>query len=183
MRPTSLVIIALACACQRGAEPESSAPPASSAAPEPGEVAPAEAPGEDPTGVGGVASGEDAADDGSMAEGGGDLEEPEGLGAPRPGNHRLAEVTAALGREQTLVGEAADAKLSAAVVVEGSPVYCLGLDRWPEGVVGEQVEVTGVVRRTDRFQAKVAGDGAIAQGTEGRDLVIEPCAYHLMTLD
>ncbi len=184
MRLNSLVILALACACQRGAEPESSAPPASLSAPESGEVAAVEAPAEEGAKErGGGNEGDGGDEEARRGEDGGELEAPGGLGEPRPGTYRIAEVRAALGMEQTVVGEAADAKLSAVVLIEESPVYCLGQDRWPEGVVGEQVEVTGVVRRTDRFQAKVAGDGAISQGTKGGDLVIEPCAYHLMTLD
>ena len=42
-------------------------------------------------------------------------------------------------------------------------------------IAGELVEVTGAVRRTDRFRAEVADDGG--------DLVIEPCRYHLLTID
>ncbi|MEZ4383613.1 MAG: hypothetical protein R3A79_19940 [Nannocystaceae bacterium] len=104
--------------------------------------------------------------------------------APRPrALDSLAAIEAALGREITIVGAAVDAKLSAAVLVDGAPIYCLGQERWSEGVAGELVEVTGAVRRTDRFRAEVAGDGAIAQGTAGGDLVIEPCRYHLLTID
>lgn len=41
----------------------------------------------------------------------------------------------------------------------------------PDGVVGEQVEVSGVLRRTERFAARVADDGAFSLG------------YHLLTVD
>jgi hypothetical protein len=95
----------------------------------------------------------------------------------------LKEIEAALGRTITIVGEAAEAKLGAVVVIDGSAIYCLGQERWPDGVVGEQVEVTGTVSRTDRFRAEVLEEDAITQGTAGGDLVIEPCRFHLLTVD
>lgn len=95
----------------------------------------------------------------------------------------LKEIEAALDREITIVGEAAEAKLGAVVLIDGSAIYCLSQERWPDGVVGEQVEVTGTVRRTDRFRAEVLEEDAITQGTAGGDLVIEPCRYHLLTVD
>lgn len=109
---------------------------------------------------------------------------PRDPATPRPrALSSLKEIEAALGREITIVGEAADAKLSAVVLIDGSAIYCLSQERWPDGVVGEQVEVTGAVRRTDQFRAEVSKDGAISQGTAGGDLVIEPCRFHLLTVD
>lgn len=94
-----------------------------------------------------------------------------------------AEVESAIGQRVVIVGLAREAKLGAVVLVDGAPIYCLGQDRWPEGVEGEQVEVTGTLSRTDRFAARVDDDGAISQGTQGEVTVIEPCSFHLLTVD
>lgn len=94
-----------------------------------------------------------------------------------------AELAGAIGERVRIVGQAVDAKLAGALLVDGEPIYCLELDRWPDGVVGETVEVTGVLRRTDQFKATVAKDGAISQGTAGGDYVIDRCAYHILTVD
>lgn len=96
---------------------------------------------------------------------------------------KFSEIEAAIGQRVVIVGTAREAKLVAVVLVEASPIYCIGQERWPEGVEGEQVEVTGTLSRTDRFAARVDADGAVSQGTEGAIVVIEPCAFHLLTVD
>ncbi len=96
---------------------------------------------------------------------------------------RWEEVAGAIGQEVRVVGTARDAKLAAAVVVDSSPIYCLGQERWPEGVAGQEVELRGVLVRSDRYAAKVDADGAISQGTEGPVTAVEGCAFHLLTID
>ena len=188
MRLRNLLLIAPLIACQRGGEAEPAAPPTADARPPESGAETAmeesaeetEERTEDKTGGHGEAPSDDQEQVGDEDELAGDSE---ALGEPRPGIHNLSEIKRSLGKEITIVGQAADAKISAAVLVEGSPIYCLAQSSWPDGVAGEQVEVQGVVRRTDRYRAEKDKSGAISQGTAGGDLVIEPCHYHLLTVD
>jgi hypothetical protein len=61
------------------------------------------------------------------------------------------------------------------VIGDALVVHCMQRDeqlvlsesRWPEGTVGQQVAVTGLLVRSEQFAATVAPDGAISQGAEG----------------
>ncbi|MEZ4449042.1 MAG: hypothetical protein R3B09_06120 [Nannocystaceae bacterium] len=96
---------------------------------------------------------------------------------------RPDEIESAIGERVVVVGTAGAAKLGAVVLVGEAPIYCLGREGWPEGVEGQEVEVTGTLARTDRFAARVDDDGAVSQGTQGSIVVIEPCSFHLRTID
>ena len=82
---------------------------------------------------------------------------------------------AALDQVVRVVGVAEDSKLSAVVIGDALVVHCMERDeqlvlsesRWPEGTVGQQVAVTGLLVRSEQFAATEAPDGAISQGAEG----------------
>ena len=79
-----------------------------------------------------------------------------------------------------LVGVAHNAKLSAIVVGEGFSVYCIELEEWPDEVLGETVEITGHIERTDQYQATVNAKGEISQGTAGGDTVLRGLSWQLV---
>lgn len=81
----------------------------------------------------------------------------------------------------TLEGEAQNAKLGAIVLSDGQgPVYCRGLEHWPDAIVGRRVRVTGRLNVTDQFKAQVSKDGAISQGTAGGDAFLLGCTYEAL---
>ncbi len=86
----------------------------------------------------------------------------------------------AVGQVAVFEGKAVNAKLGAAVDSDQGVVYCLGMDAWPDDVVGEDVSVKGRLERTDQFKAEVAEDGAISQGTAGGDLVLHDVSYDVV---
>ena len=91
-----------------------------------------------------------------------------------------SQAAAALGQRVRLLGTAQDAKLSAVVQSEALLVYCMIRDgdgllvesRWPQGTVGQEVAVTGILEQSEQFTAQVGPDGAISQGTEGPILAL-----------
>jgi hypothetical protein len=93
-----------------------------------------------------------------------------------------------IGQVVRVMGAAADAKLSAVVQTDALLVYCmvqgedslLAESRWPEGVAGQQVEVTGTLVQSDQFTAGVGPDGAISQGTEGPILALVGFEHQLV---
>lgn len=82
----------------------------------------------------------------------------------------------ALGKRVHLVGRADNAKIGAVILV-GGPIYCIGVDSWPNTVRGKLVRATGKLVQTDRYKARVDDAGAISQGSAGGDLVLEGCSY------
>ena len=91
-----------------------------------------------------------------------------------------SDVNASLGKRITFVGEAANAKLSAMVHTDAMMLYCIEMADWPDEVHGKQVQVTGVLERTDQFKATVAKDGAISQGTAGGDVLLRSVEWELV---
>jgi hypothetical protein len=84
-----------------------------------------------------------------------------------------------LGQRVTIRGTARDAKLAAAIVLDGGPVYCLGVDSWPGPVSGTQVAASGTLIETDQFAAKPGPNGEINQGTDGSVIALRDCQYTL----
>jgi|GEM_PF-5247905 hypothetical protein len=93
----------------------------------------------------------------------------------------VKDASKAPAKRTTIVGEAKDAKLGAAVVsANGSVVYCIEMSEWPPNVLDKWVEVVGVLNRTDQFRARVDKDGAISQGTAGGDLLMRDVTYKIV---
>ena len=95
----------------------------------------------------------------------------------------LEQARASLGQAVHITGKAANAKLAAAVLLEGAPLYCLELPNWPDEVSGKWVEVTGALEQTDQFKARTDAAGAISQGTAGGDLVFRKMSYEVLTAE
>lgn len=90
------------------------------------------------------------------------------------------EAAVAPGKRVKILGEAKNAKLAAAVIsADGMVVYCIEISEWPDEIVDRQVEVEGVLNRTDQFRARVDKNGAISQGSSGGDLLIKQVTYRL----
>jgi len=87
------------------------------------------------------------------------------------------QLQGALGKRVHLVGRADNAKISAVVLVGAAPIYCLGVDSWPDAVRGKLVRATGRLTRTDRYKVRVDDAGAISQGSAGGDLVLQGCSF------
>jgi len=69
--------------------------------------------------------------------------------AARSGNR-----DAQIGKFITLIGTAQNAKLGAAIVVEGEAIYLKGKDSWKPEILGQKVRVKGLFQE---FSAPVAG--------------------------
>jgi hypothetical protein len=83
----------------------------------------------------------------------------------------VASAQAAIGTKATVSGTARTAKLAAVVVLaDGTPVYCLELERWPAEQEGAPVTADGTLETTDDF---VASPGAA--GTNGPVWVLRNC--------
>jgi hypothetical protein len=76
------------------------------------------------------------------------------------------------GKTVRLVGRAVNARLAAMVDGEGFTVYFIPYSEWPDDLVGQPVEVVGLLERTDDYEAQVGPDGARTAGTGGGDWVI-----------
>jgi hypothetical protein len=106
-------------------------------------------------------------------------------GSPQTGAPPGAEVIVqhhgdldrAIGKRVRVVGTAENAKLSAVVLLDAQPIYCLELSAWPEANRGRRVEVVGLLDRTDRFTAKVGEGGAVSQGTAGPIFVLRQVTF------
>ena len=86
------------------------------------------------------------------------------------------QLQGALNKRVHLVGRADNAKIGAVILV-GGPIYCIGLDSWPNTLRNKLVRATGKLVQTDRYKARVDDAGAISQGSAGGDLVLEGCSY------
>jgi hypothetical protein len=60
---------------------------------------------------------------------------------------RWDELDAHIGEPVTLTGTALDGAAGAIVMLDDHPVYVAGLERWPDELSGEEVEVRGTVAR------------------------------------
>jgi hypothetical protein len=78
----------------------------------------------------------------------------------------------------TVVGRAENAKGGAVVLTDGGPVYVEGLAAWDDALLHQRVRVTGV-RRTKQLlpQASVDASGAVSQGAEGPQDVLERATW------
>jgi hypothetical protein len=98
---------------------------------------------------------------------------PEVGGASSPGVAAVVEVSdessarAALGKSVRVRGTARNAKLSAAVLAGGVPIYCLDRESWSDELDGQELAVEGILEWTEEFAAKTGPDGAVSTGTSG----------------
>ena len=85
------------------------------------------------------------------------------------------EPEAQVGQQITLEGTAQNAKGGAVVVEAGSgPTYVVGLESWPDALVGQPVEVVGTLNRRKLIPFPVVGDdGAVSAGAQGEQRVLE----------
>ncbi len=72
-------------------------------------------------------------------------------------------------------GEAVAAKLAAAVRGPDLLVYCLDRPGWEAALRGRTVEVTGILRLRDEFQARQGARGEISQGTDAPVWAMDRC--------
>lgn len=74
-----------------------------------------------------------------------------------------------------LCGEAKDAKAGAAIVTkEGYVIYLMGMAQWPDEIIEKEVCAKGRLKRMKYIPDPQRGvDGAISQGAEGQQYVIE----------
>ena len=88
-----------------------------------------------------------------------------------------AGVASNLGKHVALRGTARNAKLSAVVIVEGSPIYCLGVESWPTAIDGTQIVAHGTLESSHQFEAAPGPHGEVSQGTDGPVTVLRDCEY------
>jgi hypothetical protein len=81
----------------------------------------------------------------------------------------------ALGQRVRVEGTAQNAKISAVVMVEGTPIYCLDRESWPDDLTGKPVTIEGTLEQTSELQAKTSPSGEVSQGTAGPILVLRKC--------
>ncbi len=84
-----------------------------------------------------------------------------------------SEVEPAVGRRVRVVGTAANAKLSAIVLVDERPIYLLGRAHWSEEELGDTVEFDCVLKKTEHHKMRTV-DGVPLQGTDGAIVFCEP---------
>jgi len=79
-------------------------------------------------------------------------------------------------------GIARNAKAGAVVRLDTSAVlYLMGLDEWPDHVLGKRVKVSGVIGRAKLAPDPVVGkDGSHSAGMVGRSTVIRQPKWELM---
>lgn len=65
----------------------------------------------------------------------------------------VSQLEANLGREVSIEGKVANAKLGAVVLLEATPVYLDDTKAWPANVVGRKVSVRGILQR---FEVPIA---------------------------
>ncbi len=80
-----------------------------------------------------------------------------------------------IGETAELCGEAEDAKVGAVIVTrEGYVIYLMNMAQWPDEVIEQDVCVKGKLRRMKYIPDPQRDiDGAISQGAEGEQYVIE----------
>lgn len=99
----------------------------------------------------------------------------------RTNERRASKVHALIGKSVALNGEAMNSKAGAVLVTdEDDTIYIEGLDYWPNDMIGKEVVVTGELRRKKLIPDPVVTDsGAISQGAEGEQLVLENAEWKL----
>lgn len=88
-----------------------------------------------------------------------------------------ASAKAATGTQTQVSGTARSAKLAAVVVLtDGTPVYCLELEKWPVDLEGATVVAEGTLETTDEFAGGPdRAQAAQAAGTSGPVWVLRDC--------
>lgn len=85
-----------------------------------------------------------------------------------------ATAKAATGTQTSVSGTARSAKLAAVVVLtDGTPVYCLELEKWPVELEGATVIAEGMLETTEQFSG--GPDRPQAAGTSGPVWVLRDC--------
>lgn len=84
-----------------------------------------------------------------------------------------------IGQTVELRGTAFDSKAGAVLVTDDDQtVYIDGLDYWPGDLSGKSVIVNGLLRRKKYIpDPQTDADGAISQGAEGEQLVLEKAKW------
>lgn len=92
------------------------------------------------------------------------------FGAPKRVSRKVSELA---GKRVRLAGVARDAKGGAVLLVEDTPVYLVGLERWPAEVHGKRVAAGGTVALTQHLpEATKNAKGEWSQGASGKQLVL-----------
>lgn len=81
----------------------------------------------------------------------------------------------ALGQQVRVECVAQNAKLSAVLVCDGTPIYCMDKPSWPDEQAGKPASVTGLLEQTSETQAQTSPSGEVSQGTGGPILVLRGC--------
>jgi hypothetical protein len=85
-----------------------------------------------------------------------------------------------VGKRVSLVGKAEDAKSGAVLMVDGAPIYVRPLEAWPSAARTKDVVVTGRLESEKLIPSpKVDAQGAISQGAEGDQWVLEEASWSL----
>jgi hypothetical protein len=87
----------------------------------------------------------------------------------------IEEAQKAVGQRVRVEGTAQNAKISAVVMCEGTPIYCLDRPSWSDDLTGKPVVVEGTLEKTSELQAQTAPSGEVSQGTDGPILVLRKC--------
>lgn len=86
-----------------------------------------------------------------------------------------------VGRRVHLAGVARDAKGGAVLLVENEPVYLEGLDAWPTEAHGQRVAASGTLASRQHLpEATRDAKGAVSQGAQGKQLVLEKPTWRLV---
>lgn len=81
---------------------------------------------------------------------------------------------AATGTHTRVSGTARSARIAAVIVLtDGTPVYCLELEKWPVELEGATVVAEGTLETTEQFAG--GADRAHASGTSGPVWVLRDC--------
>lgn len=75
------------------------------------------------------------------------------------------DIESAIGTRAQVVGEAANAKLSAVVLVDEQPIYLFDRKSWSDSELGDTVKLDCVLKKTEDYEMRSV-DGAMLQGTE-----------------
>lgn len=99
-------------------------------------------------------------------------------GAPKRVSRKVSELA---GRRVRLAGVARDAKGGAVLLVEDTPIYLVGLERWPAEVHGKRVAAGGTVALTQHLpEAKKNAKGEWSQGASGKQLVLQQPTWRVV---
>ncbi|MFO0750984.1 MAG: hypothetical protein U1F43_35720 [Myxococcota bacterium] len=85
-----------------------------------------------------------------------------------------------LGVRVRVIGEAKNAKISAAVEGDDWVVYLVEMRQWPDSIEGKQVEATGILGKREDLVATKDPGGGISQGTEKPVHVLREASYIIL---